>query len=322
MWFQLLHSTIVCGIIFWFFYTNTKKPFVAILIFYLMLYLNLLTEVLRESLAVCMFLVAWPMFRDSKWLKYYICSVIALSFHISAAFMLLLPLLLLPGIRNLFVFGKRQLITLPILLLIGLIVSMMFYKYIELLSISETVTERAQVYSKHESFGRAILNPLGIMAYLCRYLMYGMLAIYFINKRKGLNSSNIWEAAEGSEGEEKRELSRLEFLFLVGSCFVIMTIPIFIFNRFNNYFLPITIILVSRWVFTDLRLSRRTIRLNIVYWALLFSPLVYFQYAQYNQPVQNNEQLRVYMKYYPYASRFDRTINNDREAVLKYTRTL
>lgn len=322
MWLQLFHATIVCSIIFWFFYVNTKKPFIAVLLFYFMLYVFFLMEVMRESLAVCMFLISWPMLRDGKWLKYYLCSVLALCFHISSLFMLFLPLLLLPGIRNLFVFGKRQLIILPLVLIFGLAINAMFYKYIELISVSDTITERAQVYSKHESLGGAVLNPLGAMTFFVRYLLYGFLAIYFLNKRHGINASNIWKQEHSEMDYEKKELSRLEFLFIVGSYFLTMAIPIFIFNRFNNYFFPFTIILISRWVFTNLKIYGRTIRMNIAYWGVLFLPMVYFQMVGYYNKANTNNDLRVYMKYYPYASRFDRTVDNKREAVFNYIKTL
>lgn len=320
MWFQLIHATIVCSIIFWFFYSNTRKPFVAILLFYIMLYFVMLMEAMRESLAVCMFMIAWPYFRDGKWIKYYICAAIAFNFHISSTFMLLLPLLLLPGIRNMFVFGKRQLMIIPVILILGLMINVMFYKYIELFSLSESITERAQAYSKHESFGGSVLNPFGALSYIIRYLGYGYLAIYFINRRMGLNSSNIWKLDENDK--ERRELSRLEFLFTVGSYFLVMAIPVFIFNRFNNYFFPITILLISKWVFSILEINGKKIRLSLAYWTLLFFPMIYFQCVGYNQTVNNKDDLRVYMKYYPYASRFDRTIDKRREDIYKYIATM
>ena len=49
-------------------------------------------EILRETLAICVFLLSLKYFFSNKWLKYYILCFIAFMFHLSAILLFFLPL--------------------------------------------------------------------------------------------------------------------------------------------------------------------------------------------------------------------------------------
>ncbi|WP_149913390.1 EpsG family protein [Sphingobacterium cavernae] len=90
--FQLLHAIIVNSVIFWFMarYSLNKYFILPFYFFLYFLYFNM--EILREALAVAVFLIAIPLFLKKSWIKYYLLCCLALTFHNSALILFTLPL--------------------------------------------------------------------------------------------------------------------------------------------------------------------------------------------------------------------------------------
>lgn len=91
--FMLFHSSFVNIIIFWFVARNTRYKFTTILLYFLSLnyfYFNI--EILRESLALCIFLISFKYLVTKKYIRYYVLAVVAFLFHASAIFTFLMPL--------------------------------------------------------------------------------------------------------------------------------------------------------------------------------------------------------------------------------------
>jgi len=98
--FQFLHAIVVNVVIFWFIDKYAVKRY-AVLPFYFFLYFVYFNmEILRESLAIAVFLTALPAFFNKNWIKYYVLALLAMSFHNSAMVILVFPLFYLKlGIR-------------------------------------------------------------------------------------------------------------------------------------------------------------------------------------------------------------------------------
>lgn len=90
--FQIVHALIINSIIFFVIKACCKYVFTAALIYLLQTFLYFNCEVLRESLAVCMFLIAMKSFVECKWRKYYAWLVVGFMFHPSIIFAFFLPL--------------------------------------------------------------------------------------------------------------------------------------------------------------------------------------------------------------------------------------
>jgi hypothetical protein len=90
--FQLVHAVIANSIIFYFIRKNSIYFFTGILFYFIFYYLYFNMEILRETLAICVFLLSLKYFFSNKWLKYYIFCFIALMFHLSAILLFFLPL--------------------------------------------------------------------------------------------------------------------------------------------------------------------------------------------------------------------------------------
>jgi hypothetical protein len=92
VFFQIVHAIFINSVVFWFIKKYTPYRFTAILFYYISLYLYFNTEILRESLAICCFLLAYPYFTKEKWIKYYLLAIVAIGFHYSALILLIAPI--------------------------------------------------------------------------------------------------------------------------------------------------------------------------------------------------------------------------------------
>ncbi|MXO05999.1 EpsG family protein [Flavobacterium sp. HBTb2-11-1] len=93
IFFQILHILIINTCLFYFISQRSEYRFSVLFLFLLMFYINFTVEILRESLAVMVFLFNYKNLENNKWLKYYIGVFIAVMFHLSAIFLIFLPFL-------------------------------------------------------------------------------------------------------------------------------------------------------------------------------------------------------------------------------------
>ena len=306
VYFQLLHALIVNTVIFWFIYKNTQNRFLAVTFYFVGLYLNLNTEVLREALAVSIFLLAWPSFRSGKWWLYYPLVLLACCFHISAVFTLFLPLALLPGVRAFFTLGYRTIFFCIVIFFIAMYLQRRFFSIVIDMSGNESMSDKAQLYSK-SVYGGATLNVFGIFEQAIKTLILPLGAIWFMrNKLKGQEDT-----------EEYRSLKRMEPIIIVGVYFAVMTMYIFIFTRFNNYVFMFNYVLIASCFFKSLRVRRKNYRLSPLFWVGMFALVFFLNFKAYFGSIKGTS-LERYMVYYPYYTVLDPQDDYDREAVIRY----
>ena len=116
--FKFVYASFINFTIFSFFRKNTKHVFLALL-FYLLLqgfYFNF--EIFKETLAICVFIWAYPYIEKKRWYTYYFLCLLALSFHMSAIITFFIPLVRLIKLGT-----KQILISLMIAVVIMIILS-------------------------------------------------------------------------------------------------------------------------------------------------------------------------------------------------------
>lgn len=91
VFFQIIHSVILNICLFYFIYKSTKYKFSALFFCLIYYYLYFSTEILRESLAILVFIINYKNYEEENWIKYYVGAVIAMMFHISAIILLIFP---------------------------------------------------------------------------------------------------------------------------------------------------------------------------------------------------------------------------------------
>lgn len=301
--FQIVHAIIVNSIIFYFIYRNTRKIFFGVLFYFIFQYFGLNMEVLREALAVCVFLLAWPFFRDGKWIMWFLMSFIAFMCHTSGVFMFILPIIVLPGIRSLFVFGKRTIIICCCLYVVLLFIRVRFFEYVQALAVLDSVGERAKTYAE-DDLASSSLSIVGLFILSIKSFFFPLCAIYLLRKENNANFE------DGS-----RFLSMSLMSVYIGICAIL--IPIF--YRFNNYFVFFILIAYADVVFSNIFLNKSRIRLPYYAWILIFVPLFFIQSrSTFLGNVNKSGTLKGYMNYYPYSSRLDMEKDPNREKVFKY----
>lgn len=305
---HLLQASFVCGAVTWFFKNNTRNPFFALLLFFFFLFSLLLFEQIREAIAAAIFLLAWPFFRDKKWLKWYILSFCAMLFHTSATLMLALPLILLPGIKQLFIFGKQTLIISLIVFIGAFVIQASFFKYVQILAFTDSSQNLVNMY-EGTHYLKGNLNITGILTELIRAVAYPIMAMIFLNKYKN--------------NEIKIDFLQKKEMFVIISIYIsLFMISVPIISRFNNYFFFFPIILLSDWIFEYIHINNKIIRFKFIYWIMFFIPLLSLQlYSSYFQPVNKSGTLKGYMVYYPYTSFIEKSIDKNKEKTLRYIRT-
>jgi len=298
---QLIHAIFVNCVIFWFIKKYTSRIFFAVALYFVMLYINFMCEVMREACAVSAFLLGFPYFVKKKWVKYYIFAFFSFSFHPSAFVTFALPLLTLPGIRSFFTIGKRTIFILIGAYIVGVIINVAFFDYINLIEIA-SVQESAAMYA-NDSLAGQVLNINGIISTAILYLIYPILAVMFIRRRKNY---------EYADTPTFRAIELMVSICLIAAVF---SIPIALFYRYNNYFYPFAIIAMSNFVFQPIIINRRRIRIRYVAWLLIFFPLFLFKFYGFYRPIPGSSNLRDGMRYYPYSSVINKDKDGDREKV-------
>lgn len=90
--YQTIISAIITFLLMSFVKRNTTYKYLAMILIYISMYLYYSTEVIRESLAVCLLLTFYPLLNAKKYVLYYILCVFLLTLHSSAIICMLLPL--------------------------------------------------------------------------------------------------------------------------------------------------------------------------------------------------------------------------------------
>ncbi|MDE6577430.1 MAG: EpsG family protein [Muribaculaceae bacterium] len=88
---QLIMSAITNSCIFIFLYRNCRNVFMGIFLFLILQWLYFSTEIMRESAAIGIFLVNYRNMREKRWIRYYLFSLLSISFHYSAILIWFLP---------------------------------------------------------------------------------------------------------------------------------------------------------------------------------------------------------------------------------------
>ncbi len=305
--FQFVHAIIINSAVFLLFWRNSRNPFTGILFYCFMSYMALNTEVLREALAVAVFLFSWPFFKRNNFLVYYALILLAISFHLGASVCLLCPLFVLPGLGYFFKLGKRTIFICAAILIVGFAINKLFFNYVKLFTFSATLMDRATAYAQDE-LGDSTYNIMGVLGSVVKRILYPVLAIYFL--RKDRLSRN-----------QKNNLKHLEALALFSIYIALMTIVINIFHRFNSYFLIFTALLISKWIFTPLRVKGKRYVLSFKYWCLILLPFFIFTVKDEFGSVGVSGRLKTYMTYYPYSSRLTMEEDRNREALFRFYRS-
>lgn len=90
--FQLTVSTFMNFAVCLFIERKLKSPFTAMLLYLGCMALTINIEILRQGMAIGVFLLSYGLLERRRWVSYYLCVLLACMFHMSAVLLLFLPL--------------------------------------------------------------------------------------------------------------------------------------------------------------------------------------------------------------------------------------
>lgn len=285
---QFFQAIIVNMAVFWFVRRHSPKPFLAILLYYLLLWWNLCFEAMREAIAVAFFLIALDALLSGKGLLRYYLRVWPAIFAHSFGFVTLL----FPFIKYL----KLNKYTIVVYLLV--IVALFSVKnyindIISLLEMtSDMALDKATKYFDSNVYGESNLNLSGILSHIIGGILPCISVILLLRNKPN---------------KESRDLIPFVFVYL---CVVILRIQIPIFFRFLNYFEILVIVAFTHAIY----LERVKIKRQLV--SLVMSGMVFLRFYSLNS-YDVGTPIKAYHRYVPYNSIFQKNYNKESEIIFR-----
>jgi hypothetical protein len=281
---QVLHAIFINTVILSFLKKSTKFYFSAVLIYFVILYPNLNFEVLRESIAISIFLLSIPFYQKKSWKQYYALGIVALLFHESSVIVFLLPLVRNIKINKIIVISF--LISIPIVFLLATTLK----DQIAALSLfSEDIANKTTYYFNLDNsdvgFSASMISNIFISVILPLWMLYISLK----------NRTNTY----------------YDGIVLIALFLYLISLAIPIFYRFNNYLLLFTLLTFVRlFDFISIRPANGKVR-NMVYMICVLSFLIVKSRIYFTE---NENGSPNYVKYFPYYSIFDEEYDQRRES--------
>lgn len=127
--FKMVQSILYNSMVFYGLKKLTTHRFTAILFYFVLIYFDTNFQILRQALAMGLFLVAIPCYLNKNWIKYYLLIVLAIAFHEAAIVCLLFPITRYIRINKAYILFFSALF-LSIIVFIGPLLEMVLTSYI------------------------------------------------------------------------------------------------------------------------------------------------------------------------------------------------
>jgi len=289
---QLVQAAIVNISVFWFIKKYSPKPFLAILLYYIFQWWNFNFEVMREAIAVAFYLYALDALISKKSItKYYLRVWPACLFHSIGFITLLFPLI------QFLKFRKTTFIVFGVLIVFAFSFSDQL-NLITSLFMGEGVANKVEGYLESEVYGESGLSFMGVIAYILGNILPVSLVLYVFYKNRKIES-----------------ISRFVPYLLIFLLIVVLRFKIAIFYRFFNYFEIMVIVALTQAADSY---SYARSKLYSFMGSLSIYLMLSFKIYQFYKPVVSDvKQIKVYQRYYPYNSVFEKTYNPDTEWIFR-----
>lgn len=288
---QITCSFILHYSIFTFFKKTCDKFFTCILFYLIVDYVYFSMEIMRESLAISMFLFSILFYNEKKWKYSFIFYLFAVLFHSFAIF--LLPIYLFLSQRLVQRFFPYFLVIFSIILF-SLKDPMSFL--IQILSSSFS--------SKLELYKEVQIGKINITGYLYSFvrILVVIMGIYMYKSKK----NTILHL-------DKKLLNQLGFIYIFIVIIRVFSIPFM--ERFTNYFICFVILLTIQLFYNFMKYfcipKTRFVFFNFIVLFLLFWNI--YPLLKYDDFLKSY----FYKRYFPYYSVFSGKVDPDREFMIK-----
>jgi hypothetical protein len=289
--FQFVVSLIVNLVFFYFIKKTTTKVFTSLLFYGVVSYLYFSMDIIRESLAIGMFLIAILKFDEKKYFMCFLFFLFAILFHVFAVFLGLVFVIISQNISRYFKY------TIFSIILLFFILTPNFME-----TISENVGEL--MGSQISSYNEVITNKISISGFI--YMFLRILPILFcIIKFRKLDEINSLLIS-------KKLILNLAEIYVLLIIIRVFYIPFL--ERVINYFIFFVIILMTSFLYhlihDKIKKSHQVVSFfTICIIVFSFNILPMFKFVEeWNSPY--------YKRYFPYSSIFSKTYDKEREFII------
>lgn len=287
IFFQVIHTSIINIALFIFINNNCKNRFFCVLLYYILYSSYYNTEILREICAVIIFLFSFKFLLKRNYFTYTFFCFIAVMFHISALFLLILPLLLF------FYNNEHPIRSLIRLSFLSFIFSLFLTKIIPFDLFSSFLSTSYVDSLENVVRGESSFNFNGILLNIIQQTSVFVPTILLIKLKK-------------------EELSKALFLYSLVS---IIGIQLFMITRFYNFFFIFLLIAYSD-LYLEIKKHKLSSKISYAL-NLSFIILLFFRILYYN----NSTELivgKMYNCWYPYYSILDPQKDPTREKMIEF----
>lgn len=291
--FQIVQALLVNLAFFRFFKRYSKHFFAVLLVYFVGYYLFYNTETLRSALCVALFLEAYPFLEKKKYHWYFLLSLIAVGFHISAAFLFVIPL---------FRFVKKEnitacIVTCAIILVTAFLINVK--SIIESVNIETTTGFRFYLMSRLNSYANS-------MPHLSKYYLFDQLTIC-IPVLGVMPLRRIF----GYDNDRRFGVAAMMMVITqFGSLFHN------VIGRFNDYLIPFMLVYMANTLLEnrdDIAKNKSGLTLAILT-VISFFGVVTIKYCRNQNSLCEGS--HIYDRYIPYSSIFDEKKHVKREIIV------
>ena len=280
--FQLIHAIIVNTSFFIIISKYCKHRFTAVTLYYILIFPYFNMEILRESLAVIIFLFAYKYLYNKKYIRYYLLVFLSYLFHASAIFLFILPFLVY------FLENKISLSKLFIISSIAFLSSYSVSLIGNILDFNEFIASRYEKYTSLEVSVNEIIKGI--------YNLTILLGVMLVLKSAKLDSKH------------NNIIFNIYFLITALSMNIIGTYRLL--NYFSIFYIFIIVDLIYEYKFSSLKI--KTIIVCILF-SIIIDKIYYYSrdMSEYN----NGNVAYAYHRFIPYRSIFNPQIDLRRERI-------
>lgn len=290
--FQMAHALFVNSVFLWFFRRNVPTAyFTAILVYYIGYFCYLNMEILRESLCICVLLLAYPCLVKRNYILYFLLCICALYIHMSAVVMFVIPITL---------FLKRDNVWLS---MVAILVVILSFTVFDVVAYVLNLTFGDRVASKiHSYILREPPNVFGVLRQML--IIIPFLMFTFIRSINRYENDNMIGA----------------MLVMIAVC---QTAGFFVgdLTRFSNYFMPFGIVYIVNTFFVNYWDIVKHAHTKFVVCGAIF---IYLFNLSYFYMLNRNDDYpggRNYYFYVPYYSVLNPQIDERREIMVSNLRS-
>ena len=282
---QLIQSAFVNGIVFYVIQKKCSYKYFCVVLYFLLYYQYFTTEIMREAMAISIFLLSFDFLLSGKYLKYYVLAILAVLFHVSAVVLLIVPFFKIFERKNynIVVLSTLVLISATLIWVIFLFLVGRISIYIEYLEqISDTYLDREN-------------NVFGIISSFLFYALPYIVVLSYIDTSKIDNT--------------------YENRFILISIIIVKALAISCspLSRFSNYFVIFALIVIVN-LMGHIKVSHKKMAVTLCVIVLIYNQFSFYfkDYSMYT----GGKKSHYYNLFIPYSSYLDPQEDNLREEIV------